>query len=79
MSHARMMTGRSQDTPITSLELRHANRTLLHDHAQQGQLQLDTPVPRHPLPHELNLGHEIRRIPGRIYTRTRNIFVTVTV
>lgn len=59
--HARMFTGRSQDTPIVSLEMRHANRTLFHGHAQQRHLQLDTPVPCHPPPHELDLAHEIRQ------------------
>ena len=60
--HARMFAGRSQDTLIVSFELRHANRTLFHGHAEQGHLQLDTPIPRHPPPHELDLAHEIRRI-----------------
>ena len=64
--NVRMLTGRPQDTPIPFLELRHANRTLFHGHAQQGHLQLDTPIPRHPFSHELDLAHKIRRFRARL-------------
>lgn len=58
--HVRMFTGRPQDPLIALLELCHANRTLLHRNAQQGQLQLHTSIPRHSPPHKLHLAHEIR-------------------
>ena len=69
------MTGRPQDTLIAILELRHANCTLFHGDVQQGHLQLDTPVPRHALPHELDLAHEVRR--SRIYTQATNVRIIV--
>lgn len=69
------MTGRTQDTPIAILELRHANRTLFNGHAQQGHLQLDTPVPRHTPPHELDLAHEMRRT--RVHTQAQKVRIIV--
>jgi hypothetical protein len=70
-----MMTGRSQDTSIAILELRHANRTLFNGHSKQGHLQLDTPVPRHTLPHELDLAHEMRRT--QVHTQAPDVCVIV--
>jgi len=71
-----MMTSRTQYPYIATLELRHANRTLFHGHAKQDHLQLDTPVPRHPLPHQLDLAHETRRT-RIILKQTPNVRVIV--
>lgn len=49
-----MLTPRTQPRILPIPKLRHTNCTPIHRHTQQFQLQLDSPVLRHPSPNELD-------------------------